>query len=184
MHAQYVIISTLVVLGLGSKAMADVERKNPNHAGIGLLKSTGLKEGKSPVFSPSAYWYFYGGDGWRSSIGFEKRYSAADPSTRSLSILTQSFLREERIWSDVYWGAGFEFMLLYPTIVGQNPFQKDPDHKTEFGIGANIHLLEHFSPEKTMEIKFSKWRGVGSRNYQGFSFALIFSHSIKERDSD
>lgn len=183
MHARYVIISILLVIGLGSKAVGDVERKNPNHAGIGLSKSTGLKEGKSPVFSPSAYWYFYGGDGWRSSIGFENRYSAADISPRPLSILTQGFLREQRIWADVYWGAGFEFMLLYPTLFGQNPFQKDSNRKTEFGIGADFHLLEHFSAEKTIEIKLSKWRGVGSRNYQGFSYALIFSHALEDRDN-
>jgi len=177
---QRILLHTLIWLGSSAfgKALGSIERQNPNHVSFGVAQSLCLSLCKSPFYSPSVQWFFYGADGWRSSIGLELRYSASDILSRPIMTLSESFLREFRLWSSVYWGPGFEMLFLFPSQSGRNPFGKDTDRKSEMGLGLNLHLIEHFSSINALELKVSRWRGLGTKEYQGFTYLVSYSHSI------
>jgi hypothetical protein len=161
-----------------SVARSEEERQGASHLSLGLSKSFGVKEDDSTSIFPSLYWRYHSTDGWLSSIGLETRVSASDPKSRPITTIGENFLYETRLWSYFYLGAGFELTILYPTSSNDRLFTKDNDRRTQIGVGGSAALVTHWSTTTSFEFKLVRWRGIGSRDYQGLATIVSISRFL------
>jgi hypothetical protein len=156
------------------------ERRGANHLSLGFTQSFNLKTDSLERFSPAIYWQFHSSDGWRSGLGVESRVSSSDLESRRTLAMGQNFVHEHRLWSTFYMAPGFEIIWLYPTVPSERIFSKDQKRASEVGFGFSLGIINHFSATTTFELKLSRWRGIGSRNYQGFTGLLALSRYLGE----
>ncbi len=154
------------------------ERRGANHLSLGFSHSFGAKQDFQDRFTPAVFWQFHSSDGWRSGLGADSRISASDLDSRPVLTLGQNFVYEHRLWSNFYSSPGFELIWLYPTVISDRFFSRDKDRTSEMGVGVSFGIINHFSATTAIELKFIRWRGVGSRNYQGTSALFAISRHL------
>jgi hypothetical protein len=168
----------LLSLVIHSRARSEEERQGASFLSLGFTKSFSLHDAKSTSVNPALYWRYHSSDGWLSSLGLETRVSSSDLKSRPITTVGENFLYETRLWSSIYFGAGFELTLLYPTLSSERMFTKDNDRRTQIGVGGSAALVSHWSNVTSLEFKLVRWRGIGSRDYQGLCGVISISRLL------
>lgn len=154
------------------------ERRGANHLSLGFSHSFGLKQDVNDRLTPAVFWQFHSVDGWRSGLGVDLRISSSDLKSRQALAIGQNFVYEHRLWSNFYSAPGFELLWLYPTMTSDRIFSSDKDRHAEVGLGLSWGIIKHYSATTAFEFKLSRWRGLGSRNYQGATSLLAISRHL------
>ncbi|MEI8026431.1 MAG: hypothetical protein WCI18_08785 [Pseudomonadota bacterium] len=154
------------------------ERRGANHLSLGFSHSFGLKQDFNDRFTPAVFWQFHSSDGWRSGLGLDSRISGSDLEARPVLTFGQNFVYEHRLWANFYSSPGFELIWLYPTVISDRIFSRDKDRTSEVGVGLSLGIINHFSATTAIEFKLNRWRGVGTRNYQGMTSLIAISRYL------
>ncbi len=145
----------------------DRDYKRPSSTGTGVLK-------------PGLDYLHNLGKNWFSGFefNFKEFVTKEEDETFLLATFTHKILYGYRLHYPLYVLNGFKLTYLAPAKVGVIPYKREDSLPIEVGASLSSEFIYVYKPSLLVGLELSRWRGTGSKKYQGYEVRFSGKWSI------